>query len=223
MNENINFTSIDEHFTYLAEISEDKEKFKENLLHNILKNYEDVLDEKLNKFIELVLETYPIMFSNVKAKKIEKNKHNFLNKAKHLDKDLKEKLFLSEVSDGDFIAAADTLYKKNFYTNTQDCSELEIWNSWINTEISVSDMSKLLQSDIIHYVDGKKIKKIEVLKKYLKQEILLRISNLSLQEKKYKHTDEYVSYVASEKKLIAEGILLAFEDDQTPEKIWDFY
>jgi len=222
LNENINFTSICEHFTYSAKISEDKEKFKENLLKNILNNYKDILDEKLNKFIELVLEIYPLMFSNIKAKKIEKNKHNFLSKVKNMDKVLEE-LFRSEVSNDDFIAAADTLYKKNFYTNTQDCSELEIWNSWINTEISVSDMSKLLQEDIIHCVDHKKIKKITTLKKYLKQEILLRISDLSLQEQKYKNTDEYVSYVVEEKRLIAEEILLAFEEDQTPEKIWNSY
>lgn len=221
MDENINFTNICEHFKYSTKKSEDNEVFRENLLKDILVDYEDALDEKLNKFIKLVLETYPIIFSNIKEKKTEKNKYNFLSKIKHMDKVLEE-IFRSEVLEGDFTAAADTLYKKKFYTNNQNCPELNIWNYWINTEISVSDMSKLLEEDIINYVDHKKVK-TKALQKYLKEEISSRISDLSLQEKDYKKTYEYISYNQEEKKLIMEKILLAFEDKKTPQDIWNSF
>ena len=221
MDKNINFTNIYEHFKYLIETAEDKEVFRENLLKDILVDYEDALDEKLNKFIELVLEAYPIMFSNVKAKKTKKNKYNFLSKVKNIDKVLKE-LFLSEVDEGDFTAAADTIYKKKLYTNNHKCSELETWNYWMNIEISISDMMKLLEKDIINYIDHKKVK-AKVLKKYLRQEIVLRISGLSPQEKNYNNTHEFISYVKEEKKLIAEEILLDFEHGRTPEEIWNSF
>ncbi len=221
LDETINFTSIDEYFRCSIKNAEDKEIFRENLLKNILIDYEDALDEKLNKFIKLVLETYPIIFFDSKETKTEKNIHNLFNKAKSQDRVLKE-LFLSEISDGDFIAAADTLYKKNFYTNNQNCPALETWDYWINTEISVSDMSKLLGEDIINYNQHKKVR-TKALKKYLKQEILLRISDLNLHKKEYTNIDEYVNYVTKEKKLITEKILLAFEDGQDPEKLWNSY
>ncbi len=221
MDKNIHFTSIYEHFKYSITVFQDKELFREKLLKDILIDYEDALDDKLNKFIELVLVMYPIMFLDNKEKKTEKNIYNLFNQAKNQDKVLK-KIFLSEISDGDFLAATDTVNKKKFYTNNQNSPYLKTWNYWINTELSSSDIGKLLEADICNFTDSRKVK-TKALKKYLKKEILLRISDLSLQEQGYKKTNEYISYKKEEKKLIMEEILLAFEDKKTPEDIWNSF
>jgi len=218
LDENIHFTNIYEHFKYLIKTSQDKELFKEKLLKDILIDYEDALDEKLNKFIESVLTVYPFMFLDNKEIKTEKNIYNSLSKAKHQDKILRD-VFIDEINDGDFSIAVDTLYKKKFYTNNQNSPYLKTLNYWINTELSISNMSKLLEADINDFTDNKKVK-TKALKKYLKEEILLRIDDLSPEEKGYKKTNEYISYNQEEKKLIMEEILLALEDKKSPEDIW---
>ena len=212
------FTEISSHFIYLKKEAESEDDFVDNFLSSVLvdtKEYSDMHDLKLNKLINNLLNLYPVLFHEVREKKKREDRQ-----AKIITRDKKlREIFIEEISDSDFSAAVDTLWKKK-ELSVQDDELLLKLNQLINTDLSYSDLLNHLKEDIKQYEDNKKIK-IKELAEYLRDEIILRIAdNKNLPEELY---EEEIAFIKQEKGFMHRQLISELNQGFQPYEIWDRY
>ncbi len=212
------FTEISFHFIYLKKEATSEDAFVENFLKSVLvdnKDYSDMHDLKLNKLINNLLNLYPVLFHEVREKKKREDRQ-----AKIITRDKKlREIFIEEISDGDFSAAIDTLWKKK-ELSVQDDELLLKLNQLINTDLSYSDLLNYLKEDIKQYADNKKIK-IKKLAEYLRDEIILRIAdNKNLPKELY---EEEIAFIKQEKGFMHRQLISELNQGFKPHEIWDKY
>lgn len=211
-------------FTYLLELEKDIELFEDEFNEAVLKNVEIKYYKLIEKFIQSILEIYPLFLYEVS----EKRDSNVAGKLAAENEYLKN-IFLRLIKQQNITQAVDILLLKNGSKNLDD-SFIGKLEAFASKSFSKHNLSTSLKDDIVNSKIAKYLlneKNINGLVKYLQKEILERINDANQRFEIGKIDNKLLSIeyevLSFQKKVLKQKLQTLIQQNESIELFWEKY